>query len=140
MAFLVCRVINHCYKVNRKFTFNRLLSVTSASRKIFKIQDENDFEERVIKSEVPVIIDFQATWCGPCKLLEPRLENIIGSRNNKVHLAKVDIDANAELAMKYDVQAVPHVVGFKNGQAQSSFIGLKDEDQIESFVDKLIGE
>ncbi|XP_054714588.1 LOW QUALITY PROTEIN: thioredoxin, mitochondrial-like [Uloborus diversus] len=116
----------------------RMITSSAHKRKIFKIQDETDFEERVVKSDVPVVIDFQASWCGPCKILEPRLETVIGTKNEKVHLAKVDIDANAEIAMKYDVQAVPHVVGFKNGKTQKSFTGVKDEDQLESFVNQLI--
>ncbi|XP_035226910.1 thioredoxin, mitochondrial-like, partial [Stegodyphus dumicola] len=85
-------------------------------------------------------LKFIYSWCGPCKILEPRLETIIGSKNDKVHLAKVDIDANAELAMQYNVsEAVPHVIAYKNGQKESSFIGVQDQDQIESFVNKLIG-
>ncbi|GBO05768.1 hypothetical protein AVEN_266462-1 [Araneus ventricosus] len=72
-------------------------------------------------------------------MLEPRLEVVVGKYAEKVHLAKVDIDENSEIAMNHDVQAVPHVLGYKNGQPQKSFTGLKDEDQIESFVKELIG-
>ncbi|KAG8190042.1 hypothetical protein JTE90_000136 [Oedothorax gibbosus] len=118
--------------------YARSITTSSIPRKIFKIQDEKDFQEMVVKSELPVVIDFQASWCGPCKILEPRLEVVIGKHHDKVHLAKVDIDTNAELAMEYNVTAVPHVLGYRNGAPQKSFVGVKDEDQIESFVNELI--
>ncbi|GFU34255.1 thioredoxin, mitochondrial [Nephila pilipes] len=139
---------NICFRFSKNLLKNpgacsrmkvRSLTVSSVNRKIFKIQDEKDFEDKVLKSELPVIVDFQASWCGPCKLLEPRLETIVGKHSDKVHLAKVDIDDNSEIALNHDVQAVPHVLGFRNGQAQKSFTGVKDEDQIESFVKELIG-
>ncbi|XP_055950638.1 thioredoxin, mitochondrial-like [Argiope bruennichi] len=115
------------------------LSTSSVRQKIFKIQDEKDFENMVLKSDLPVVVDFKASWCGPCKMLEPRLEIVVSKYAEKVHLAKVDIDENSEIAMNHDVQAVPHVLGYRNGQPQKSFTGLKDEDQIESFVKELIG-
>ncbi|KFM74385.1 Thioredoxin, mitochondrial, partial [Stegodyphus mimosarum] len=141
MAYLSSRlsVFRRTISLTNNLMCRRTVSTSSVSRKIFKIQDETDFKERVLQSDVPVVVDFQASWCGPCKILEPRLETIIGSKNDKLHLAKVDIDANAELAMQYDVEAVPHVIAYKNGQKQSSFIGVQDQDQIESFVNKLIG-
>ncbi|KAK7113674.1 thioredoxin, mitochondrial-like [Littorina saxatilis] len=101
---------------------------------ILNIQDEEDFEKRVIGSAKPVVVDFHATWCGPCKLLGPRLETIIAGQKGKVIMAKVDIDENVELAMRYNVQSVPTVYGVKDGKVLTSFIGLKEDDEIKSFV------
>ncbi|KAK7494425.1 hypothetical protein BaRGS_00014317 [Batillaria attramentaria] len=114
------------------------LQSTVAEAQIINIQDEEEFQKHVMDSAVPVIVDFHATWCGPCKLLGPRLETIVAGEQGKVVVAKVDIDENVELAMRYNVQSVPTVYGVKNGKIVSSFIGLKDDDEIKSFVRGLL--
>merc|ERR1711963_129203 len=117
-----------------RLTGARCMSTNAESLDIINIQDEDDFQSRVVNSEKPVVVDFHATWCGPCKLLGPRLEAIIGAEKGKVVMAKVDIDENVELAMKYNVQSVPTVYGVKNGRVVKTFIGLKDDDELKSFV------
>ncbi|KAA0202254.1 hypothetical protein HAZT_HAZT007924 [Hyalella azteca] len=72
---------------------------------MFNVQDEEDFQKRVIDSATPVIVDFHASWCGPCKLLAPRIEKVIAGKGEKVHLAKVDIDDISDVALKYGVCA-----------------------------------
>ncbi|XP_015910466.1 thioredoxin, mitochondrial [Parasteatoda tepidariorum] len=116
-----------------------LFSTSSNYRKVFTLQDLSEFNETVLKSELPVVVDFKASWCGPCKMLEPRLETVVAKNADKVHLVKVDIDTFQDLAMEYEVESVPCVIGFKNGKVQKNFIGLQDEDKIESFVNELIG-
>lgn len=111
---------------------------TTAKFEAFNVQDTTDFKERVLESPTPVIVDFHASWCGPCKLLGPRLESIVASREGKVHLAKIDVDDNADLAMEYGVQSVPTVLGVKNGKILDKFIGLQDDDQLQTFVEKLL--
>ncbi|XP_037785345.1 thioredoxin, mitochondrial-like [Penaeus monodon] len=118
----------------------RGLKTTSTDRALFNVQDEEDFTERVLKSSTPVVVDFHAQWCGPCKLLGPRLETIIGSKGDKVHLAKVDIDDVSDLALEYGVTAVPSVLAVKGGKVVDKFVGLQEESRIESFVGRLIGE
>ncbi|XP_026877861.2 thioredoxin, mitochondrial [Electrophorus electricus] len=105
----------------------------------FNVQDQHDFTERVIKSELPVLVDFHAQWCGPCKILSPRLEKAIAKQKGRVAMAKVDIDEHTDLAIEYGVSAVPTVIAMRGGDVIDQFVGIKDEDQLDSFVNKLIG-
>ncbi|KAK6170595.1 hypothetical protein SNE40_018953 [Patella caerulea] len=121
---------------SQKFSSSRPLSASSFE--CVNIQDAEDFNTKVLKSKTPVVVDFHATWCGPCKVLGPRLEAIISDKKGKVVMAKVDIDENPGLAMDYEVRSVPMVVSVKDGKVKNSFIGLKDDDIIQSFVNELI--
>ncbi|MPC19527.1 thioredoxin, mitochondrial-like [Portunus trituberculatus] len=118
----------------------RRLGTCTTSRASFTVQDEEDFRNRVLSSSTPVVVDFHAQWCGPCKLLGPRLETIIGGKGEKVHLAKVDIDNVSDLALDYGVSAVPSVLAVKDGKVVDKFVGLQEESRIEAFVNRLIGE
>ncbi|XP_054164270.1 thioredoxin, mitochondrial-like [Oppia nitens] len=118
----------------------RNICLTNSLKDIFKIQDENDFKEKVVNNKNPVIVEFYATWCGPCKLLKPRLETIVGGKGGKLDLALVDVDEHESLAMQYKVGSVPTVVAINGGKLVDQFIGLKDEDQLNAFVGKLLKE
>nr|WHL45720.1 thioredoxin [Phascolosoma esculenta] len=111
----------------------------SMNQHMFNIQDTEDFNKSVLKSKTPVIVDFHATWCGPCKLLGPRLESLVTKNDGEVLLAKVDMDDHQDLAMNHNVEAVPTVVGFKDGKVVDSFVGLVDDDKMETFIQKLKG-
>lgn len=115
----------------------RLFS-TSAQRlgEIFNIQSADDFKTKVIENKDPVVVDFYADWCGPCRLLAPKLETRIGQEKS-VHLAKINVDNLDELAANHQVSTIPHVVGYKNGKQVDKFIGNKDNDIISEFVKKL---
>jgi len=101
------------------------------------VQDEEDFNKRVLKNKKPVVVQFHATWCGPCKMLSPRMEHAIATTKDAIDLAQVDIDDNPDIAMSYSVGAVPAVMAIKDGKVVDKFVGLKDEDQIDTFLAKL---
>lgn len=119
-------------------TSEKCLSTTATKLKSFKVQDVEDFNEKVKNSKTPVIVDFFATWCNPCKALEPRLETVIAENEGKIVLAKVDIDQHAELADDYDVKSVPVLLVMRNGKVEDRIVGLQDTDKLRKFVDKVI--
>jgi len=116
---------------------SRSLATSSVRREVFNVQDEEEFKAKVMGNKDPVIIDFQATWCGPCKILAPRLEAAVKGTGDKVHLAVVDIDDLSDLALDHDVQAVPTVIAVKDGQIIDRFVGLLEEDKLDAFVKQL---
>ncbi|TRZ22599.1 hypothetical protein HGM15179_004444 [Zosterops borbonicus] len=117
----------------------RAFSTSAGRRNTFNVQDGSDFQDRVVNSPKPVVVDFHAQWCGPCKILGPRLEKLVSKLEGKVLMAKVDIDDHTDLAIEYEVSAVPTVLAMKNGDVVDKFVGIKDEDQLEAFLKKLIG-
>ena len=100
---------------------------------------ESTFQADVIdrSHQVPVVVDFWAAWCGPCRQLGPLIEDAVGRREPDVVLAKVDIDANPGLAQQFQVMSIPAVKAFRDGQVVEEFVGLVGPDQMESFLDRL---
>ncbi len=90
--------------------------------------------------EVPVIVDFWAPWCGPCKQLGPALEKAVNAANGAIKMVKINIDENQELARQLRIQSIPTVYAFKNGQPADGFMGAIPDSQIKSFVDGLLGD
>jgi len=116
----------------------RNITLTACSRESFKIQDIKDFDEKVKNSKVPVIVDFFATWCNPCRMLTPRLEQVIAEKEGKINLAKVDIDENTDLALDYEVGSVPVLLAIRNGKVEHRLVGLQDTDKLRKWIDQVI--
>ena len=98
------------------------------------------FEQEVLDASktLPVIVDFWAPWCGPCRSLTPIIEKVVGEFKGRVKLVKVNSDDNPELSQAFRVQSIPNVIAFKDGRAVSQFVGAQPESQIRAFIEKLL--
>ena len=96
---------------------------------VLKMTSEN-FEEEVIASDKTVIIDFYATWCGPCKMMSPIIDKIAEELGENVKVGKIDTDENMDLAEKYGIMSIPTIMIFKNGEVTKKFLGITDKNEI----------
>jgi thioredoxin 1 len=94
-----------------------------------------NFESDVLGSDVPVLVDFWAEWCGPCKALTPIIDELASDYKGKVKVGKVDTDANREVSVKYSVSAIPTVILFQNGEVKEKFVGLRSKQELSSMLD-----
>ena len=114
----------------------------AAAKDVIKDATARTFAQDVIAAsrEVPVIVDFWAPWCGPCKQLGPVLEKVVQQAGGKVKLVKVNIDENPQIAQQLRIQSIPAVFAFANGQPVDGFVGALPESQIKQFVQRLTGD
>ena len=98
---------------------------------------DSNFETEVLQAQQPVLVDFWAEWCGPCRLLAPTIDKLARDYQGKVKVGKVDTDANRELAMTYRIQNIPTVLLFKGGQVAQRFVGLRKEDDFKAALDQV---
>ena len=100
---------------------------------VSKVSD-SDFDAEVLKSTQPVVVDFWAEWCGPCKMIAPTLEQIAGEMNGKVKIVKLNVDDNPKTASNYGIMSIPTLVLFKNGEIASRVVGVKPKQQLEQWI------
>lgn len=98
-----------------------------------------DFQEKVLQSELPVLVDFWAEWCGPCRMLGPVLEEMAAEHAGKVVIAKLNVDENPASAAQYGVTSIPLVLGFRGGEKVAESVGAKPKAQLEKEFADLIG-
>lgn len=108
-----------------------------ASESIVELSDAS-FDEEVIQSDVPVLVDFWAPWCGPCRAVAPIVEEISSSYEGKIKVGKVNVDENPSITMKFGIRSIPTLLVFKGGEAVEQIIGAVPKGEIEKAVDKAL--
>lgn len=100
---------------------------------------DQNFETDVLNASEPVLVDFWAEWCGPCKALGPVIDELAKHYAGKVKVGKLDTDANRDVSVKFSVSAIPTVILFNNGEVVEKFVGLRSRKDFETAIDKVVG-
>ncbi len=108
----------------------------SDSGKLLHVTDAN-FEEEILKSSTPALVDFWAAWCGPCRTVGPIVEELAGEYNDKVKIAKLNVDDNKQTPSKYGVRGIPTLMLFRDGQVVDQIVGAVPKSKIKELLDKV---
>ena len=101
---------------------------------IVHIENREQFQKEVLESKLPVLVDFFATWCGPCKMIAPIVEEIAAERSDLV-VGKIDVDSEMELAMRFGIVSIPTLIVMKGGQVAGKLVGYRPREDIEKLID-----
>ena len=107
------------------------------SDKIVHVSDDN-FETEVLNADVPVLVDFWAEWCGPCKMIAPLIEQAADEYGDKVKIVKMDVEKAPQTPMKYGVRGIPTLMVFKQGEVEATKVGAVNKGQLNSFIDSAV--
>ena len=99
---------------------------------------DTDFADEVLRSETPVLVDFWAEWCGPCRVLGPVIESLSADYDGRIKVAKIDVDANQQVAMQFGIRSIPTVMLFDKGQIVETFIGVRPRSDYDASLQKVI--
>ncbi|UCE59048.1 MAG: thioredoxin [Phycisphaerales bacterium] len=99
---------------------------------------DQNFDEEVLSSDIPVLVDFWAEWCGPCKALAPIIDELATHYAGKVKVGKIDTDANREVSVRFSISAIPTVILFKKGEILERFVGLRSRHDFQAVIDRVI--
>ena len=102
------------------------------------VENKDDFQKEVINTEGPVLVDFWAEWCGPCKMISPIVEEIAGDYNGKVKVGKVNVDYNQQVAMTYGIRGIPALLVFNGGTVANQIVGAVPKNNITQILDEVI--
>ena len=105
---------------------------------VIEIRDEESFNSDVLNSEKPVLVDFWAEWCGPCKQLAPTVETVAAEKSETLKVCKMDVDSNREIAAKYGIRSIPSLIIFKNGEPAAVEVGALTKQQLEDFISTVV--
>lgn len=105
---------------------------------LIKHVTDDTFEPDVLNSDLPVLVDYWAEWCGPCKAIAPVLEEVAKEYAGKLRIAKVDVDSNTEVPKKYSIRGIPTLILYKNGAVQATKVGAVSKSQLTAFLDSNI--
>lgn len=105
--------------------------------KVLEIND-TDFDKEVLKASVPVLVDFWAPWCGPCKTIAPVIEELATQYGQKLKVVKVNVDHNKEYAARYNVRGIPNLILFKNGESQEQIVGAVAKQELVNAIEKVV--
>jgi len=109
-----------------------------ASENVLEFTDAN-FQSEVLDAPVPVLVDFWAEWCQPCRMLTPTMEELADEYKGKVKIGKLDTDSNRDVSIKYGISAIPTIILFQGGEVKKKFVGLTPKDQFAAALDELGG-
>jgi len=107
------------------------------SANVLELTDDN-FQQEVLDADTPALVDFWAEWCMPCKMLTPTIEALAGEYAGRLKVGKMDTDANRDVAMKFNITAIPTIILFKGGQMVRKFVGLQQKADLKEAIDEIL--